>query len=64
MNEIVHAQTAHGRGIKIIDVWVCKLRNKIGAECIETVWGSGYRLTAQGIEVVKSVLSTEQRRSA
>ena len=35
--------------IKIIDVFICKLRKKLAAACdgeqyIETVWGSGYRL--------------------
>ncbi len=35
--------------IKIIDVFICKLRKKLAAACdgeqyIETIWGSGYRL--------------------
>lgn len=32
--------------IKIVDVFVCKIRKKIAAHgwCIETVWGQGYRL--------------------
>jgi two-component system, cell cycle response regulator CtrA len=30
--------------MKIIDVFVCKLRRKIGSECIETVWGRGYAI--------------------
>jgi len=34
---------------KIIDVFICKLRKKLGTVCdgeqyIQTVWGSGYRL--------------------
>jgi two-component system cell cycle response regulator CtrA len=38
---------------KIIDVFVCKLRRKIaaitgGLDCIETVWGEGYRFVAEG----------------
>jgi len=40
---------ADGPDIKIIDVFVCKLRKKIGAVCdgqhyIETLWGRGYGL--------------------
>ena len=35
--------------LKIIDVFICKLRNKLadasgGRNYIETVWGRGYRL--------------------
>jgi two-component system cell cycle response regulator CtrA len=36
--------------VKIIDVFICKLRKKIekispeGGNCIETVWGRGYVL--------------------
>ena len=35
--------------IKIIDVFICKLRKKLAAACdgeqyIETIWGSGYRM--------------------
>jgi two-component system cell cycle response regulator CtrA len=37
--------------LKIIDVFVCRLRKKLaqatdGKHCIETVWGRGYRLCA------------------
>lgn len=33
-------------GSKIIDVYICKLRKKLGpaGRCLETVWGSGYVL--------------------
>lgn len=30
--------------LKIVDVFVCKLRKKVGAHVIETVWGQGYRI--------------------
>jgi len=35
--------------LKIIDVFICKLRKKLAKACdgeqyIETIWGSGYRL--------------------
>jgi two-component system cell cycle response regulator CtrA len=37
--------------LKIIDVFICKLRKKLSSACqgenyIETVWGRGYTLTA------------------
>ena len=39
---------------KIIDVFICKLRKKIGREThdtvlIETVWGRGYRVNAEAL---------------
>ena len=33
--------------IKIIDVYVCKIRKKIRADIIETLWGQGYRMPVQ-----------------
>lgn len=41
--------------IKIIDVYVCKLRKKImaataGVDVIQTVWGQGYRFIPEGVE--------------
>ena len=40
--------------MKIIDVFICKLRKKIGREThdtalIETVWGRGYRVNAEAV---------------
>ena len=39
--------------IKIVDVLVCKLRQKIieatgGLDCVQTVWGQGYQFIAEG----------------
>ena len=39
--------------IKIIDVFICKLRKKIaaatgGLDCIETIWAQGFRFVADG----------------
>ena len=38
--------------LKIIDVFICKLRKKIeehtnGKQYIKTMWGSGYKLTEE-----------------
>lgn len=45
--------------IKIVDVFICKLRNKIGEGRIATVWGQGYRLTPAGLAEVDAVLNCE-----
>lgn len=36
--------------VKIIDVFLCKLRKKIGPESLSTRWGFGYALTEVGIQ--------------
>lgn len=48
---ISHMYQAHEEepNIKIVDVFICKLRNKLrqaglSADVIETVWGQGYRI--------------------
>jgi two-component system, cell cycle response regulator CtrA len=43
--------------LKIIDVFICKLRKKLALACgsenyIETVWGRGYMLRAPGEEAL------------
>lgn len=43
--------------LKIIDVFICKLRKKLraaGADCVETVWGRGYVLRDPELPVVES----------
>jgi two-component system cell cycle response regulator CtrA len=54
----------HEPGHKIIDIFVCKLRQKLtratgGPHCIGTVWGRGYVLREAGIR-----LGQRQRRLA
>lgn len=47
--------------IKIIDVFSCKLRKKMGGfDYIETVWGVGFRLTPLGVEAVDAALLVGQ----
>jgi len=41
---------------KIIDVFVCKLRNKIGRPAIGTSWGLGYFLTDQGVAACEEAI--------
>lgn len=43
--------------LKIIDVFICKLRKKLraaGSECVETVWGQGYVLRDPALPKVES----------
>ena len=43
-----------GPELKIIDVMICRLRKKLGDIEIETVRGSGYRLTAEASELIRT----------
>jgi len=51
----VYKDMAGEPAIKIIDVYVCKLRKKIlpicgGRDVIETIWGRGFRYVEAGVE--------------
>lgn len=48
---------ADAAGYKIVDVFVCKLRKKLGFDAIMTIWGGGYSLTPEGIAAVEEGLS-------
>lgn len=43
--------------IKIIDVFICKVRAKLGGDTIVTEWGRGYRLSAEGLKMVEEVMA-------
>lgn len=52
--------------LKIIDVFICKLRRKLseamdGADCIETVWGRGYVLREHQTTEKKLTSATPQK---
>ena len=49
------------RDERIIDVWTCKLRRKLGEGAIATLWGHGYRLTEAGIAKVEAALAARER---
>ena len=42
--------------IKIVDVIVCKLRNKVDDALISTAWGKGYFLSARGLNLCRAAL--------
>lgn len=51
----VYSGMAGDPAIKIIDVYICKIRAKLlvvcgGLDVIETIWGRGFRYVAAGIE--------------
>lgn len=46
--------------IKIIDVFVCKIRGKIGYSAIDTLWGRGYQLSPSGVAAVEKALRVGQ----
>jgi DNA-binding response OmpR family regulator len=46
--------------IKIIDVFLCKARKKMGAELFKTHWGVGYSLTPAGVAAVTEAVTVAQ----
>lgn len=43
--------------IKAVDVYVHRLRQKLGFEAIETIWGIGHTLSAATTTLIKEVLA-------
>jgi DNA-binding response OmpR family regulator len=41
----------------LIKVYISRIRKKIGAQCIRTVWGQGYALTPEGQAKTAEVLA-------
>jgi hypothetical protein len=54
--DALYSGSADEPEIKIVDVFICKMRKKIGADRIETSWGRGYRLTPLGVEECAALL--------
>lgn len=48
-----HADTAPE--VKIVDVFACKIRGKVGAEAIVTEWGAGYRMSGAFLAEVNAL---------
>jgi DNA-binding response OmpR family regulator len=44
---------------KIVDVYVCRLRRRMGSPAIETVWGIGYKLSASALTWLDQLLGPE-----
>lgn len=50
-----HQDHAAERQVKLVDVVVCKVRKKKGADWIETVWARGYRAGPGFLEVLTGI---------
>lgn len=42
--------------VKIVDVFICKLRHKLPRPFVETIWGRGYALTGSAVATCDEVL--------
>lgn len=47
--------------IHIVNVFLCRLRRKVGPGLIETDWGHGYRLTPAGVSICYALVSGADR---
>lgn len=54
----------NGRLINTVNVFISKLRRKIGDRAIESVWGVGYRITPHGSALCEAALQKDQSCSA
>lgn len=50
--------------MKIIAVWICKLRLKLGKGAIKTTWGQGYCLTPAALAACDAIISGQHARAA
>jgi two-component system cell cycle response regulator CtrA len=62
--DFLYSQCKREPQVKIIDVFICKMRNKLTPSgiYIETVWGRGYRMSAETIARVKTSSPRDQAR--
>lgn len=49
------------RDIKHVNIRICRLRKKLGAEAIQNVWGRGYCITDLGRLQVEEALEAQRR---
>lgn len=49
-----------------VKIWISRIRKKLGADTVRTIYGRGYAITPQGIALVDAALgiTTQQQRSA
>lgn len=54
LHELLYVDPSGGPELKVIDVFICKLRRKVTdlGILIETVWGQGYRLDPGSISLL------------
>lgn len=64
LNERLPERWVNSRHIKTLKVWAHRIRAKMGADVLDTVWNQGFRLTYAGIAKVDSTLASEPGRAA
>jgi DNA-binding response OmpR family regulator len=52
------------RSYSYVSVYVSHIRQALGFDAIETVWGQGYRLTPAGAEKIRAALAPTQKVAA
>lgn len=53
-----HQYGEDDRNHEIVKVWAHGARKILGRQAIQTVWGRGYRLTAEGLERVRDIIAS------
>lgn len=65
--DAMYAGQADEPFVKIVDVFVSQIRRQIGGGAIRTLWGQGYGLSPEGLDLCSRALAGEvrlQRRRA
>jgi DNA-binding response OmpR family regulator len=52
--------TADRNDIAVLKIWISRIRRKLGADAVQTVYGIGYALTPEGAARVKAALGDER----
>lgn len=61
---LIHRDHVAGASDRMVDVMVCKIRAKIGADKIETVWGAGLRISPSGAAWVLKAIADDMAGAA
>lgn len=49
---------------KNVDVYVCRLRKRLGDDAIKTIWGVGFEITPVGLAIMADLLSSQEQLAA
>lgn len=52
------------RTLKLVQVYVCRLRRTLGFDAIDTIWGQGYQLMPKGREIIREALEGPRQVAA
>lgn len=62
--DAVPSPTDKDRDAKIVDVWVCLARKRLGRDAVLNVWGNGYQLSPEAMERIALLLGDDQGRAS